>query len=75
MLDVPGQEIAAVRRSWNGESIVIVYNYSDESASVELPGVSGMELRGYLTVSSAQEVSLGEQLEMPAFSIAFLTEK
>lgn len=75
VLDVPGQEIAAVRRSWNGESIVIVYNYSDESASVELPGVSGMELRGYLTVSSAQEVTLGEQLEMPAFSIAFLIEK
>lgn len=76
VLNIPGQEIAAIRRTWNDESIVIVYNYSDESAAVsDIDGLSGMQLRGYLTVDAAQEVTLEEGLNMPAYSIAFLTEK
>lgn len=76
VLNIPGQEIAAIRRTWNDESIVIVYNYSDESAAVaDIDGLSGMQLRGYLTVDAAQEVALEEGLNMPAYSIAFLTEK
>lgn len=76
VLNVPGQEIAAIRRTWNDESIVIVYNYSDESAAfADIDGLSGMQLRGYLTVDAAQEVTLEEGLNMPAYSIAFLTEK
>ena len=76
VLNLPGQDIAAVRRTWNGESIVIVYNYSDESAGVmDLDGLSGMQLRGYLTADAAQEVTIDDGLNMPAYSIAFLTEK
>ena len=76
MLTVPGQDIAAVRRTWNGDSIVIVYNYSGESREVtELDGLSGMQIRGYLTVDSTEEVLLDGGLTMPAYSIAFLTEK
>lgn len=76
VLNIPGQEIAAIRRTWNDESIVIVYNYSDESAAfADIDGLSGMQLRGYLTVDAAQEVTLEEGLNMPAYSIAFLTEK
>lgn len=76
VLALPGQDTAAVRRTWNGDSIVIVYNYSGESAEItELDGLTGMQLRGYLTVDSTQEVALDGGLVMPAYSIAFLTEK
>ena len=59
-----------------GDSIVIVYNYSDESKEItELDGLSEMQIRGYLTVDSAEEVLLDGGLKMPAYSIAFLTGK
>ena len=76
VLTVPGQDIAAVRRTFDGDSIVIVYNYSDESKEItELDGLSKMQIRGYLTVDSAEEVLLDGGLKMPAYSIAFLTGK
>ena len=76
VLTVPGQDIAAVRRTFDGDSIVIVYNYSDESKEItELDGLSEMQIRGYLTVDSAEEVLLDGGLKMPAYSIAFLTGK
>lgn len=76
VITVPGQDIAAVRRTWDGDSIVIVYNYSGESRDVtEIDGLSDMQIRGYLTVDSAQEVLLDGGLTMPSYSIAFLTEK
>lgn len=75
-LELPLQDTAAVKRTWNGESILIVYNYSDEETAVsgELPELSGKQLRGYLTVSSAQEVTLDGELTLPPYSIAFLTD-
>lgn len=55
---------------------MIVYNYSDESKEItELDGLSEMQIRGYLTVDSSEEVLLDGGLTMPAYSIAFLTGK
>lgn len=79
VINLTGQDIAAVRRTWQDDSIVIVYNYSDEEKQITelegLDGLSDMEIRGYLTVYSSEEVTLGEGLTMPPYSIAFLKLK
>ena len=77
VINITGQDIAAVRRTWNEDSIVIVYNYSEEEKCIadELLGLEALEIRGYLTVDSQQSVEFSEGLKMPPYSIAFLTEK
>lgn len=77
VINITGQDIAAVRRTFEDDSIVIVYNYSDEEKSIsdELLDLENSQIRGYLTVDSEQEVALGESLVMPPYSIAFLVAK
>lgn len=77
LIDIEDENIAAVRRTWNDDSIVIVYNFSDEEKTLtgELPDIDSFEIRGYLTVDSGQAVTLDTGLTMPSFSIAFLTDK
>lgn len=72
VLDIQGQDIAAVRREWNGSGVIIVYNYSDEEKTIE--DFAGGELRGYLTVSASQEVTADGGLVMPPLSIAILSD-
>lgn len=72
VLDIQGQDIAAVRREWNGSGVIIVYNYSDEEKTIE--DFAGRELRGYLTVSVSQEVTADGGLVMPPLSIAILSD-
>lgn len=77
VINITGQDIAAVRRTFEDDSIVIVYNYSDEEKSIsdELLDLENSQIRGYLTVDSEQAVTLGESLVMPPYSIAFLVAK
>ncbi len=77
VINITGQDIAAVRRTFEDDSIVIVYNYSDEEKSIsdELLDLENSQIRGYLTVDSEQEATLGESLVMPPYSIAFLVAK
>ena len=77
VINITGQDIAAVRRTFEDDSIVIVYNYSDEEKSIsdELLDLENSQIRGYLTVDSQQEVTLSESLVMPPYSIAFLVAK
>jgi len=69
-----GGDIAAVRRTWNGSSILIVYNLSDEAASLSDAALEldSRNIRGYLAVSSGDEPSLSGELEIPPHSIVFL---
>lgn len=72
VINMTGQDIAAVRRTWQDSSVIIVYNYSDEEKIIEdFPDV---ELIGYLTVSASQEITNDSGLTMPPLSIAFLSE-
>ncbi|MGN1109183.1 MAG: alpha-amylase family glycosyl hydrolase, partial [Oscillospiraceae bacterium] len=77
VINITGQDVAAVRRTWEDESVVIVYNYSEEEKSIndELLSLDTLEIRGYLTVSSDQSVELDGELTMPPYSIVFLTNK
>lgn len=77
VINITGQDIAAVRRTFEDDSIVIVYNYSDEEKSIsdELLDLENSQIRGYLTVDSEQEAALTESLVMPPYSIAFLVAK
>ena len=72
VLNMQGQDIAAVRREWNGSGVIIIYNYSGEEKTIE--DFPGKELRGYLTVSASQEVTADGGLVMPPFSIAVLSD-
>ena len=69
-----GGDIAAVRRTWNGSSILIVYNLSDEAASLSDAALEldSRNIRGYLAVSAGDEPSLSGELEIPPHSIVFL---
>lgn len=67
--------IAAIERSYNGESITIVYNYSEEEHEFadEALDLGSKQIRGYLTADSAQEVTLDNgTLKIPPYGIAFL---
>ncbi len=77
VINITGQDIAAVRRTFEDDSIVIVYNYSDEEKSIsdELLDLENSQIRGYLTTDSEQAVTLDESLVMPPYSIAFLVTK
>lgn len=72
VLNMQGQDIAAVHREWNSSGVIIVYNYSGEEKTIE--DFPGKELRGYLTVSASQEVTADGGLVMPPFSIAVLSD-
>lgn len=77
VVNITGQDVAAVNRTWNDQNLTIVYNYSDEEKTISDASLAleDKELRNYLTIESAQEVSLNDGLTMPPYSIAFLSQK
>ena len=65
---------AAITKTYNGSTIGIVYNTSDEVMSVNISGteLSDMAIRGYLTLNN-EEITLKDGvLTMPAQSICIL---
>lgn len=65
---------AAILKTWEGSTIAIVYNTSDEELQVELSGteLSGMEIRGYLTLNGEVILLQDGKLSMPGQSICIL---
>ena len=65
---------AVITKEWEGSTIGVVYNTSDEDMEIDLKGsaVENMLIRGYLTLHG-EAVTLGERvLKMPAKSICIL---
>lgn len=68
------KEKAAITKSWDGSTIGIVYNLSDEEQVIDLSGtaIDGMEIRGYLTLNGEEVTIDAGKLMVPARSICFL---
>lgn len=65
---------AAVTKIYDGSTIGIVYNISEESTEVDLSQteLSGMEIRGYLTLNGEEITLSDDKLLMPARSICIV---
>ncbi len=65
---------AAITKTYNGSTIGVVYNTSDEVMSVNISGteLSDMKIRGYLTLNNEEITLKGGVLTMPAQSICIL---
>lgn len=65
---------AAILKSWEGSTIAIVYNTSDEELSVDLAQteLETMDIRGCLTLNGEEIVSEGNVLRMPGQSVCIL---
>jgi glycosidase len=65
---------AAITKTYEDSTIGIVYNMGEESITVDLAGteLSGMEIRGYLTVNGEEVTQSGDTLELPARSICIV---
>ncbi len=78
ILTSPDANVAVILRTYNGSSVLLVYNL-DSEASHELDistfisqnGLKG-ELVGFLTSRFSDQVSLGGKLKLPAYSIAVI---
>lgn len=65
---------AAILKEWEGSTIGIVYNTSDEELSVELSGteLEPMKIRGILTLNGEEIVREENVLRMPGQSVCIL---
>lgn len=65
---------AAITKSYNGSTIGIVYNTSDDEISVNIAGtvLSDMGIRGYLTLNNEKITLKDGILVMPSQSICIL---
>lgn len=68
------QNIAAVKKVYEGSEIVIVYNIHFEGATVDLNtvGYGDLAIRGYLTVDGSEVTMEDGVLNMPLYSIVIL---
>jgi len=74
----PDANVAVILRTYNGSSVLLVYNLDSEagheldiSTFVSQNGLKG-ELAGFLTSRFSDQVSLGGKLKLPAYSIAVI---
>lgn len=68
------EDVCAVKKTYKGSEIFVVYNMNQEAATVDLnsAGLGSLQIRGYLTVDgSAVTISEGV-LSMPMYSIVIL---
>jgi glycosidase len=68
------KEISAIKKVYNGSEIVIIYNLNSETETVNLKeaGLSGVSIRGYLTVDGSEVVLNDQVMSMPKNSIVIL---
>lgn len=64
--------VSAQRKTWNGESCVILINFSKDTAQVDLSGYEDWYLATSLTVDEAPVTVDGAALTLPAFGVAVL---
>ncbi len=73
--DVTDQDIAAISKTYNGETIYLLYNISEtDEKQVTLPGAQygELELSGYLSVDGGEVTLKGETVTLPSYSVAVL---
>ncbi len=65
---------AAITKTWNGTTIGIIYNTSDEPMAIDLTGteLAEMGIRGYLTVDGSEVTLSGGMLALPGQGICIL---
>lgn len=72
--DISDPDLYAVRKSYNGSQLILVYNISESAKTLELGksqyGYSG--LRGYLSANGEAVGLSGDELQLPPMSIAVL---
>lgn len=68
------KEIAALKKVYQGSEIVMLYNLSKEGSKVSLTdaNLSGLEIRGYLTVDENEVTLTNDVVSMPKYSIVIL---
>ncbi len=69
-----GTDISAIKKDYEGSEIVILYNISEETNTVSLSDakLTGLRIRGYLSVDG-NEVTLSDNIvNMPKYSIVIL---
>lgn len=68
------ENVSAMTKTWNDETIGIIYNSSSEEVAVTLEdmGMEKMSVCNYLTVDGSEVTSSKEEIKMPAYSIVFL---
>lgn len=76
-LPLSDEETCASQREYAGESVYLAYNLSEEPKEItdSVLELSGKKLRGYLTVSANEKVTLQDGvLKLPPYAIAVFTE-
>ncbi|MBQ2927295.1 MAG: DUF3459 domain-containing protein [Oscillospiraceae bacterium] len=64
--------VSAFRKTWNGESCIILMNIDEEAAAVELSAYEGWTLAASLSVSEETVTREGASLTLPAWGVAVL---
>lgn len=68
------ENVCAVKKVYQGNEIVIVYNMNKEAATVDLKaaGLDSLNIRGYLTVDGSEVTLTDGVINMPLYSIVIL---
>ncbi len=74
MIPVSDQNIAAVKKTYDGSSILVLYNLSPEEKQITLSqkDYPYESIRGALTTTAKQPVLEGELVTLPAYAIVIL---
>lgn len=68
------KDIAAIKKTYEGSEIVIIYNMSQEPSNISLkdPGLTDLSMRGYLSVDGSPVTLEDGTLSMPKYAITIL---
>ena len=67
--------VAAVRKSWQGQECILVYNVDTEAAALDLTGYEDWQLTASVSVSAEAAAIDGTTLNLPAYGVAVLMPK
>lgn len=72
--DLCSKDISAIKKVYEGSEIIILYNISPDAANVSLKdaGLTGLSIRGYLTVDGNEVTIEDDLVSMPMYSIVIL---
>lgn len=72
--ELSGKDTCAIKKTYEGSEIVIIYNMNKETESLDLvpAGYKDLKIRGYLTVDGSAVILDQGVLEMPMYSIVIL---
>ncbi|WP_236354996.1 alpha-amylase family glycosyl hydrolase [Konateibacter massiliensis] len=68
------EDVSAIKKVYEGSEIVILYNISPDAADISLKDakLTGLSLKGYLTVDGNKVTLSDDVISMPMYSIAIL---